>query len=62
MPASDDDWVNNVSNCLLVANNWVFRVSVKLITAEVVRVHRECAAGEELIGKFCATNVTRLFS
>lgn len=62
MPASDDDWVNNVSNCLLVANNWVFRVSVKLIIAEVVYVHGECAVGEELIGKFCVVNIRRLFS
>lgn len=45
--------MNNVSNCLLVANNWVFHVSVKLIIAEEVYVHREHAAGEELFGKYC---------
>lgn len=45
--------MNNVNNCLLVANNWASLVSVKLIIAERVYRRREWAAGEVLIGKFC---------
>lgn len=53
--------MNNVNNCLLVASNWAFHLSVRLFIAERVYMHRECAAGEVLIGKFCVMSITCLF-
>lgn len=44
--------MNNVNNCLLVANNWVFHVSVKLIIAEEVYVHGEkVQPGKSCLGR-----------